>query len=700
MAISVVDTSKSLPPINESSAKDVSDLEDIDYNAISVPKLRKASSSMSFQPVTKGLGLIPRRPSDTMINRLNQQNSSSNSTSSTSNLRICTTDRPQSNDSLSTASVVTSDFSDYNADINSRNSSMTNESISERSGIDVTKGTGQLYMVTTKTKTHSTSTLVNHHHHQRSAKINTPNASTSSLPMMMTSRLTPSQKYRMKRENSKLTLKNREKLYDDMSIQGRDALDDEEDLIWNVPFTKGVASIFSSTAGKSPALINKIFDQSPISMPMSPLPGSISAPSSPMPNNININNKIKNNNNNNNNNNRSSGNSFYSLPSEAASISEFYQASSSSYFEKQLKERQDSSTNLPNYIQEASVVGLEDMSLVSEEKIKTLSSSRPIWLPPKSTKENKRHEREINLTLEDSVRFDKEVKLREEQQAEKIIKYTKRWIDVSQHSKIYKYSSECKRLVFKTSIPQNLRFKIWKSLLQRDLANITFEPYEELNQKFVDNVKDFPRSKTEEIEELVSQFKRTSENTELLNNLSHLMKLKMISNTGLNENSDPIIIYSLLLAKFTLSESFEMLSLINEKVFNKSNNIDKFTSSIQTNHTLKRLLGTKEFQNDLDTMCFSQLFQIMLNLIKNSGKSAILLNLLDILVIYQGDYKIVMSIFIAILRDYHFGFTCLNQLNKVSAGGGAGLKSCGENLYINEDSNQFVERVYYYYKKF
>ncbi|KAH3687299.1 hypothetical protein WICPIJ_001722 [Wickerhamomyces pijperi] len=658
----MMDISKSLPPINEGPSKQsATDLEDIDYNnnKLSVSKLRKVSSTVSFQP-PKTPGSLPRRPSDTMINRLNQQTSS--------NLKVCTLNRPASDDSLSSSSNIASDFSSENEA--SRNSSITDESISD-STLEVRSSKQQqhpLYLTATS-KSHSTSTLVSSQSPIRqSLKVKTSPSITPNHSSTTLNRLTPSQRYRLKRQNSKLTLKNREKLYDDMTAQGLGQdHEDEADLIWNVPFTKGAASIFSSTAGKSSTLINKIFDQSPILMPMSPLPGSVSAPSSPMLNRT-----------------TSAKRSFYNLPTEAASISEFYQASSASYFQKQLKERQNSSTNLPSYIQEASQVGLEDTSLVSEEKLHALSSSRPIWLPPKSAGENKKHVQDINQVFEDSVRFEKQLKQKQELQNEKMSKYSKRWMDVSQHSKIYKYSTECRRLVFKTAIPQELRLKIWKSFLERDQP-VSSETYNELNAK-LQSFKDFPLSKTEEISLLIKPFKKNGTDN-LLQTMEHLMKLKMLSSTGLNSNSDHIVLYALLSMNFATMEAFELLTLINEKVFSKTN-ISKFTSKLQTNHTFKRLLGSEEFKGDLETLSFSQMYQILLNLILN-GKTTIVENLLDIFVVYQGEYKPMMAVFVTILRDYHFGFSSLSLLNK----------SHGVKLYVNEDSS-FIERVYSYLKKF
>lgn len=127
-------------------------------------------------------------------------------------------------------------------------------------------------------------------------------------------------------------------------------------------------------------MLKNVITQSPAQMPLSPLPGTLSAPSTPTAS-------------------RGSppkGGYFYKNPDEAASLSRFYQASSDNFVAQELSNRESNGINLPSSIKEASELGLEDMKFISKEKADSFSATRPIWLPPKSKDESKKHERDIS----------------------------------------------------------------------------------------------------------------------------------------------------------------------------------------------------------------------------------------------------------------------------------------------------------------
>ncbi|KAH3673518.1 hypothetical protein WICMUC_003624 [Wickerhamomyces mucosus] len=601
-------------------------LNENDYKSTSVKRLNKSLSSPSFQTSTKGLGItVPKRPSESVFSRLK------------TNPHLTILERPVSNDSISSTSV--SEFSDG---LDSRTSSITSGSIDDSSIIN-----NSLSSIDVKSALASHSTIL---------KSITPNNSISNLSV---NTLTPSQKYRLRRQNSKnsstsrLKIKEREKFYEE--TMNDDDLDDDETfedgLIWNVPFTKGSAKIFSPASGKSSAFISKIFDESPISMTMSPLRGT-TEPSTPS--------------------------KFYSNPDEANSISKFYQASSNSYFEKQMKDRKTSSISLPNFIKEASEQGYEDSILVSEEKIKRLSSTRPIWLPPKSSDDIKKHEKDVAKILEKSVKFNKQLQQQQDLITEKTIKYNKKWKNLKDRG-CTKNINESKKLVFKSMIPAELRYDVWNEFLNDD----KYESFKNLSSK-KSQIPELPISKLQEIDDLVEKYHDKATGDQL-SFLKESLKLKLISKDGLNETDD-VLLFIIISLGFSLEDSFNLTQKFQSKVFNDYN-ISQFETHYKSS-AVKKFIGGENFSKDYKSLSYNQLFKILENFSIHSNTNT-LLHVLDSLVVFQGSYKIVYSTIIAVLKDYDYGFIALNQLGENN-----------QRLYVTDETNKFLQNVHRYYKNF
>ncbi|KKA03871.1 hypothetical protein D499_0A03690 [Hanseniaspora uvarum DSM 2768] len=66
---------------------------------------------------------------------------------------------------------------------------------------------------------------------------------------------------------------------------------------------------------------------------------------------------------------------------------------------EKINERLKESEHLPSVLKEATEEGFDEAKFVSKEKLNSISSSRPSWLPVKETKENHKHEQEIYRTV-------------------------------------------------------------------------------------------------------------------------------------------------------------------------------------------------------------------------------------------------------------------------------------------------------------
>lgn len=80
---------------------------------------------------------------------------------------------------------------------------------------------------------------------------------------------------------------------------------------------------------------------------------------------------------------------FQFIQDTTKSLASVYLHSSNRLSRSKLSERTKSSDFLPIELKEAQNQGMEDLILVSENKLDVVSHSRPSWLPPKDRQEKK-----------------------------------------------------------------------------------------------------------------------------------------------------------------------------------------------------------------------------------------------------------------------------------------------------------------------
>lgn len=620
--------------------------------------MRKSSSQIFDK--AKGLGIITKRPSETMLK----------------NIRLKTQERPISNDSITSSS-------EFSEDLNSRNSSLTSDSITGSPIANQTSAESYPAVMANSTgkqgnhaqlKTSSSTPKLSKYNNS-TLSVNTTRSASSVNVSTLT--LTPSQKYRLRRQNSKHSLsasiRDKEKLFDQMDSTNEQEDTFESGLMWNVPYTKGTATIFSSASGKSSKLIKTVFETSEVSMPVSPLPGSLSSPNLPTLNSYN--NKSNN------------SKPFYSLPDEtAASITNFYQESSENYAVKELDTRNKENTKLPIELKQAAELGLDDYKFISREKAEYFSPTRPSWLPPKSISESKKHEQDINRMIEHVAKLDRKknenkLKLRELHE-----KWVKKYDELNEYG-ITRSSSikQIRKLVFKLEIPKEYRKKVWLESLEFTKITPEFEDYQTLNTK-LQSIKNFPIDKEDEIDRIIGntliKYLKFQKTQPLNKPLKNLLKLKIISQNGLSKNDE--ILFGLLLLRFNEEDAFNLSNLIKIKILNEVN-MNKFNNNLSKNFIMKKYLDNAEFYKDFSQLNSDKILEIFKNV-----NPRLIYQILDIFVLNQN-YKIFYSYFLTLLRYYHFGFNSLNDLSSRK------FDFFEINIY---DTDQFFERFYFQYKKF
>ena len=386
--------------------------------------------------------------------------------------------------------------------------------------------------------------------------------STSNILPMNNIHLTPSQRYRLRKEQSNISLRQsirrKEKYYDKLELQEEDDVDNS--FIWNIPIASFPTSSFISStpdlpstkmkkshqhrrhitnAKKFPTPPDKETDiDHPLPLGMKPLNVSLPPTSIPGINPV------------------SDSQYFEETVKDLSSV---YIDTSEKLKQSKLRERYYSADHLPLSLKHASDCGMEDLLLISPDKINLMSSSRPSWLPPKDSHEDKIHgkliSRSMSLASVDQLKY-KQIQesyaLKDKSNQDKYLKLLEK--DINKKSSL----NELKKLIWETPIPNKLRLTIYEKLLESDSKIISqhfIEPFDEA--MLLLNRMDFPKDKEFEIEQLIKngiQDKIGGYDSRIHDDLILLLELKSISQQGLIVG-DELLFHHLLLTSCLLYTS-------------------------------------------------------------------------------------------------------------------------------------------------
>ncbi|AGO13442.1 AaceriACL105Cp [[Ashbya] aceris (nom. inval.)] len=536
--------------------------------------------------------------------------------------------------------------------------------------------------------------------------------------------LTPSQRYRMRREQNKVALQNsikqREVFYEEQErgSRGRSASlkgalgvphvvdelseDISDYLGWDVPVVSPTAGPFLAAAERS----GKAERRPGVGRSRSSTFVDYTMPPSPIPG-------IQ----------KTSDLEFFTETSKK--LSSVYLDTTKEASKSKLYERSQSAELLPIEFKAASDEGMEDLKLVSSGKMAVCSNSRPSWLPPKDSEERARHERQIRKTIDIASlsQIDRTKERAERDSRDE--KNKKRLVQLIDRGLVRKSTlTELKKICWETSLPQDCRYQIYTTLLQSDTAKLIEEQYiDDFTQlETLFQSMPFPNAKLAEIKAMLARTPCTA-SAPLADDLVYLLQLKAISRQGLLLG-DPLLVYHLLqVGCYSKREIWILVNLLQMTCFNETTK-DKYDRRILSSRgpVSMALSADKTFAQELNSKClnFTTWWQLMARL-----DHAAFMWCLDIIVAensqtfksnpisrdklkgkdweYYRDlhvvvnYKIICSLTLTVLLNYHFGFNNLYDLSFVDpAFQIIGPEQCDTgNVHAT-----FIKKWHHNYKKF
>ncbi len=319
---------------------------------------------------------------------------------------------------------------------------------------------------------------------------------------------------------------------------------------------------------------------------------------------------------------------------------------------------------------------LVDLRLMSPEKLKLLSSTRPIWLPPKDKQESSRQEREFRRLIKHQGRklkrdnFLKDKRTRERMIGDARLLYLSKKDELSSRN-----VAEIRKLFWNTSIKSTTRMTIFGLVLRHELG---INSNEELNNIPAADSRNAPVSA--EVDSIVDSMLHTCDDPKLITVLTNLLKRVSMMKSWTLKSSKSIT--SLLNEGFTSTEIIRTLHYLNDLVITEQF-VTKFNDNILRNRVM--VSAGKHFKDDLNVINMKSLTQIISTL-----SITIIFKLFNLLLV-TGDYKLLYALVLTILLHYHFGW------NNVQL-----LLNCNfkENPIKIEDEELFWDRVYHFYSDF
>lgn len=734
-----------------------------------LPKNRSRSSSGNGKSKTVGLG-IARRPSDNLLMNLVDKgpNAACSIPQPPKTNFITKVDRPISNDSIVTQSsdlFSSHPNSSSSSDSNSRGSSIIEDMNADNNNIDLEPsatiansveegedGTREFedddetdFYSTSTTSETLTRTTTQQQRQQKTKYIfknssmiksqltfsaNTPSplkhnlSRTASVPSNLYSksapslptktRITPSQRYRLRKEQNKVALQNsikqREKFYDEQESSFVDQGDIDDSIIWNIPVASHSTNSFlmSMHSTKPKPEFKRSGSQHSVQSSNSSFLDYHEMPPSPIPG-------------------LSKTSDLQFFQETSANLSAIYQNTSHRLSQSKLLQRTESAECLPLEFKTASENGMEDLRLVSGDKMQVCSPSRPSWLPPKDQEEKKNHERQIQKTIGlasmdqlDKNKEREEREIKNETNRQKLVLLMDRGI--TRQSSL----NGLKKVVWETPLPNESRYETYDVLLQSNVRLISekfIEPFDSISA--VLDKMDFPHDKVVEIEQLTCKIP-IIEKSKPFTELIWLLKLKSISQQGLLPGDELLAYHFLKSGAFTLQQIWELVNLIQLTCFNELTK-EKYDSRVLNSRGVVAhyLLRTEAFKQEFNPTALN--YNTWWNILHRVDHE-LFMWCMDIIVVNNSqsytnfpviqekfqdrpweyyrskkvvvNYKILVSLMLSVLLNYHFGFTDLYSLASMEDRDfriPCSMDELLDNMAIN---GVFVKKWQHYYKKF
>lgn len=331
-------------------------------------------------------------------------------------------------------------------------------------------------------------------------------------------------------------------------------------------------------------------------------------------------------------------------------ISDFYALRSESYSKLVRASRDSHIYNLPNYVRSQN--SIEDVSLVSPEKLELIDQSRPINLPPKSSDDISRHRREINKVLKSVETTSKSHNLSRQKKSESLSSVQLTWNKVFSAAPGKELASvlnaekeRLRTIIWESHTHDNLTFSFFSRVLQLNLGEAMVKhlksEYAKVELTYQSLSEQMKAIKTAEFDSiiahvitrpLISNFLREAKECELtdfdydvyINNFRHLLSLKSLSEGGLKKHHQLFVIpvFLFLFRDESLADVYLMIEMFDAEIFLEDvlgdiskklscwSNLSALSYSSTPYKVLSRFSSLEEF----DSLNASTIFELLLQM--------------------------------------------------------------------------------------
>lgn len=346
-----------------------------------------------------------------------------------------------------------------------------------------------------------------------------------------------------------------------------------------------------------------------------------------------------------------------------------------------VKDRYKNMENLPIEIKELSSIGLEDMKCVSSSKLKYLNQGRPIWLPPKTTHEIEKYKTELKCCIDTIYREEmkrhrwlNDYKVFIGENYEKLFDYNK---NNNNNNGNYESGNNwihnikfLNQIIRKIPLPCELRYNIYMDLLEKPEYFESFAEVYNNYRKFVQNDR-YPYDKLLEIKVLIQdkienkKIISLADDQRELSTIFFLLKLKSISNQGLIKGDEIIIHHLIKMKKLSIEQIWDLLQMI-QHLINNSLYENEYEQYWQKTPRIMKLFW--ETQNDYK---YTYWWDIM-ERIDNVDLFFWILDTIVVSTISTSKtrttqrLKFMVSLPLLITKDYHYGWDTLSSIHDIS----------------------------------
>ncbi|CCD24124.1 uncharacterized protein NDAI_0C04650 [Naumovozyma dairenensis CBS 421] len=492
--------------------------------------------------------------------------------------------------------------------------------------------------------------------------------------------MTPSQKFRLRKEQKgkelRKIIKEKEQFYEESEkISDLEIIDGDinDSLIWNIPTASISTTSFISDNNNNK---NKTRAKKNLNRPLMHSQFSLSTTSIPGINSV------------------SDTQYFQETTNDLSSL---YVNDSKTITKSKLQKRHYSADHLPLSMKHASDSGLEDLLLVSNDKLKFISSSRPSWLPPKDPIEMTFH----NLCISENLNRLSNDQLKLNQANDELLKIDQ--LNISTYERLLKNDNynhhhhhhhhhhdlkTLKKIIWQTKLPNNLITNLFLMTFKNVEEEHSFDSFENVLRLL--NKMKFPTDKEFQINQLIENNINNKLSgyiqpisDQLHSNLMLLLQLKSISQHGLVIGDDLLFYHFLLLIHNNnnddgqeqeldvndLSTIWNIVNKIQVTCFNEHYK-EQYDINVLKKAQSLSFLNKPEFKNELNSNCLN--FNTIWNVFERLDHDLFLwiISIIFTLTMYQNlkskrksNYKISISFTINILINYHFGFNDFQHLN-------------------------------------